>query len=123
MLKLSVLMPAYNEGKTLEKIVEKVIKQKVEGVYDLEIIIVDDRSKDNTRAIIESLKNKYKNTIETKYSKTLLKMNNAELTNLVSKIDLLSKEIQTKNYTTSTKQNYNAILSVLRDLAFEKISE
>ena len=44
MLKLSVLMPAYNEGKTLEKIVEKVIKQKVEGVYDLEIIIVDDRS-------------------------------------------------------------------------------
>ena len=70
-----------------------------------------------------SLKNKYKNTIETKYSKTLLKMNNAELTNLVSKIDLLSKEIQTKNYTTSTKQNYNAILSVLRDLAFEKISE
>ena|GEM_PF-5785053 len=50
-------------------------------------------------------------------------MNNAELTNLVSKIDLLSKEIQTKNYTTSTKQNYNAILSVLRDLAFEKISE
>jgi len=70
-----------------------------------------------------SLKNKYKNTIETKYSKTLSKMNNAELTNLVSKIDLLSKEIQTKNYTTSTKQNYNAILSVLRDLAFEKISE
>jgi len=63
MLKLSVLMPAYNEGKTLEKIVEKVIKQKVEGVYDLEIIIVDDRSKDNTRAIIESLKNKYKDKI------------------------------------------------------------
>src|SRR3989339_759668 len=63
MLKLSVLMPAYNEGKTLEKIVEKVIKQKVEGVYDLEIIIVDDRSQDNTRAIIESLKNKYKDKI------------------------------------------------------------
>jgi len=70
-----------------------------------------------------SLKNKYKNTIETKYSKTLSKMDNTELNNLVSKIDLLSKEIQTKNYTTSTKQNYNAILSVLRDLAIVKISE
>lgn len=70
-----------------------------------------------------SLKNKYKNTIETKYSKTLSKMDNTELNNLVSKIDLLSKEIQIKNYTTSTKQNYNAILSVLRDLAIVKISE
>ncbi|MDD3794058.1 MAG: DUF2202 domain-containing protein [Candidatus Gracilibacteria bacterium] len=70
-----------------------------------------------------SLKNKYKNTIDTRYTKTLSKMNNAELTNLVSKIDLLSKEIQTKNYTTITKQNYNAMLSVLRDLALEKISE
>lgn len=70
-----------------------------------------------------SLKNKYKNTIETKYSKTLSKMDNTELNNLISKIDLLSKEIQTKNYITSTKQNYNAILSVLRDLAIVKISE
>lgn len=71
----------------------------------------------------ETLKNKYKNTIETKYSKTLSKMDNTELNNLISKIDLLSKEIQTKNYITSTKQNYNAILSVLRDLAIVKISE
>ncbi|MBU0468041.1 MAG: glycosyltransferase family 2 protein [Candidatus Omnitrophica bacterium] len=63
MLKLSVLMPAYNEEKTLEKIVEKVIKQKVAGISDLEIIIVDDRSNDNTRSIIESLKIKYTNKI------------------------------------------------------------
>lgn len=63
MLKLSVLMPAYNEEKTLEKIVEKVIKQKIEGVYDLEIIIVDDKSQDNTSSIIESIKAKYKDKI------------------------------------------------------------
>ena len=58
-MKLSVLMAVYNEEDWLEKIVAKVLKQKVDGIHDLELIIVDDNSLDRTRAIIEDLSSKY----------------------------------------------------------------
>ncbi|MBN1870884.1 MAG: glycosyltransferase, partial [Candidatus Omnitrophica bacterium] len=45
-MKLSVLMSAYNEEKWLKQIVEKVLRQKVEGVDSKEVIIVDDGSTD-----------------------------------------------------------------------------
>lgn len=70
-----------------------------------------------------SLKNKYKNTIETKYSETISKMTIDQSNELILKIDSLISDINNKNYTISTKQNYNAMLSVLRDLAIVKISE
>jgi len=62
-MKLSVLMPSYNEERWLEKIVEKVINQKIDEIDDLEIIIVDDGSTDRTREIIQSLTQKYGGTI------------------------------------------------------------
>ena len=46
-------MPTYNEEQWLEKIVERVLRQKVPGIQELEVIIVDDCSSDGTRAIIE----------------------------------------------------------------------
>lgn len=58
-MKLSVLMPTYNEEETLEMIVQKVLAQKVPGIDTLELVIVDDGSKDNTRTIIEKLCQQY----------------------------------------------------------------
>src|SRR5262245_1761925 len=58
-MKLSVLMPAYNEQDWLEKIVEKVIRQRVDGIAAMEIIIVDDKSNDRTPEIIRGLAAKY----------------------------------------------------------------
>lgn len=55
---LSVIMPAYNEEKTIKDIFEKV--QKAEP-KNKEIIIIDDFSTDKTRHILKKLK-KYKNT-------------------------------------------------------------
>ena len=49
-MKLSVVMPCYNEKKTIHKIVKAV---KETGIEDLEIIIVDDFSTDGTRDILE----------------------------------------------------------------------
>lgn len=51
-MKLSVIIPVYNERATIEEIVRNVEKVPLEK----EIIIVDDASCDGTREIIENLK-------------------------------------------------------------------
>jgi glycosyltransferase involved in cell wall biosynthesis len=52
-LKLSIVIPAYNEEKTLQDVVDAV--QSVILPLAKEIVIVDDASKDGTRQIIEQL--------------------------------------------------------------------
>ncbi len=55
-MKISVIIPCYNEEKTIEKIVNKILELKD---LDLEIIIIDDNSNDSSKNIIETkLKNK-----------------------------------------------------------------
>ena len=54
-MKLSVLMPVYNERKTLAEIVSRVLKQRVNGIDSLELVIVDDASTDGSTEIIEQL--------------------------------------------------------------------
>jgi len=49
-MKISIIIPCYNEIKTLEKIVDKV---NLQNSYDKEIIIVDDYSTDGSRELIE----------------------------------------------------------------------
>jgi glycosyltransferase involved in cell wall biosynthesis len=51
-MKLSIVIPVYNEETTVEKIVDLVLKAPLS--IDKELIIVDDCSSDNTRTIIES---------------------------------------------------------------------
>ncbi len=48
-MKLSIIMPVYNEENTIKQIIKEVLAVDI----DKEIIIVDDNSKDNTRKIIE----------------------------------------------------------------------
>jgi len=57
-MKISVVIPCFNEKSTIMEIVEKV---KSENNYDKEIIIIDDFSTDGTREI---LKEKISNNIE-----------------------------------------------------------
>lgn len=52
-MKVSVIIPSYNEEKTLKKIIDKVLKQ--ENIS--EVIVVDDGSKDNSWKILKSIKN------------------------------------------------------------------
>ena len=59
-MKLSIIMPVYNEEKTIEKIVNKVEKVKIKNVKK-EIIIVNDASKDRTDYILKKISKKYKN--------------------------------------------------------------
>lgn len=53
-MKLSVIIPCYNEEKTIKVIIEKILKQEYS---DKEIIIIDDFSNDNTTNILENIDN------------------------------------------------------------------
>ena len=55
-MKVSIIIPCFNEEKTLSKVVEKVMNFKS---FDKEVIIVDDCSKDNTQKIINDLVSKF----------------------------------------------------------------
>ena len=55
-MKLSVIIPCYNEENTIETIIDAVINSKCS--IEKEIIIVDDFSKDNTREKLKLLENR-----------------------------------------------------------------
>ena len=55
-LKLSIVIPCYNEKKTIEAILKKVIKSLNDYKFlNYEIIIVDDHSKDGTTELLKNL--------------------------------------------------------------------
>src|SRR5262249_18433558 len=56
-LKLSIVMPAYNERRTIREIVGRVLAADVGGL-EKELVIVDDGSKDGTRDILHELDGK-----------------------------------------------------------------
>ena len=58
MIKLSILVPAFNEENTIIEILEKVSKVEIEGVKK-EIIVIDDCSLDKTLSLLEKNKNLY----------------------------------------------------------------
>ncbi len=57
-MKLSVIIPVYNEEKTVREAVERVREVEIPGV-EKEIIIVDDGSRDRTPEILKELKKEY----------------------------------------------------------------
>ena len=57
MVKLSILVPVYNEEKTLPKVIEEIKKINIKDIVK-EVIIVDDCSTDNTKNILKKIKDK-----------------------------------------------------------------
>ena len=54
MNKLSIIIPVYNEFKTLEKLLKKILKLKIKK----QIIVVDDGSNDGSKDILLKYKKK-----------------------------------------------------------------
>ena len=57
-MKLSIIIPVYNEENSLEEIVERVVATSFQGI-DKEIIISNDGSSDGTNKIIQKLTTKH----------------------------------------------------------------
>ena len=53
MMKISILIPAFNEQDTIIEVLEQIARQSIDG-FETEVIIIDDGSKDKTTQIVES---------------------------------------------------------------------
>ncbi|EGK00572.1 glycosyltransferase family 2 protein [Dysgonomonas gadei] len=53
-MKLSIVIPAYNEARTIHLILNKVLAVELIGNFDKEIIIVNDCSKDDTVEVVKA---------------------------------------------------------------------
>jgi len=52
---LSIILPVFNEGQTINALVDDISVHVTKHIKDFEIIIVDDGSKDNTPSIIKDM--------------------------------------------------------------------
>lgn len=52
-VRVSVIVPAYNEEKTIAQVLERVRAQRIPGI-ELEVVVVNDGSSDRTREILDA---------------------------------------------------------------------
>lgn len=71
-MKLSVLIPCFNERSWIEECVARVLNKNVQGVTSKEIVIVDDASTDGSDRVLAELARKYPGTIKTSRHSTNL---------------------------------------------------
>ena len=65
MQKFSIVIPLYNEDRNIENLVKEIfLSLKSYNYSNYEIILVNDKSSDETRLVIEKLKNKYPKSIK-----------------------------------------------------------
>lgn len=57
-MKLSIIIPVYNEENTIGEILDKVLEVKLPNDWMKEIIVVDDGSIDNTKIILKKISEK-----------------------------------------------------------------
>ena len=61
-MKLSILVPVFNEEKTIVSVLKRINETKVENI-DYEIIVINDGSTDNTKKLLENNNNLYSSLI------------------------------------------------------------
>lgn len=59
---ITIISPCYNSERTLKRCIESIINQSI-GFENIELILYDDASTDNTRKIIEEYSEKYNNIV------------------------------------------------------------
>jgi glycosyltransferase involved in cell wall biosynthesis len=59
-MKISIIIPCYNESKTIKKIINRILEDKF---YNKEIIVIDDYSTDGTRDILKNDLNNFINCL------------------------------------------------------------
>lgn len=60
-MRYSVIMPTYNRAKFLTRSITSVVKQDCIDSNNIELVVIDDGSEDNTEHVVNSLKQKFNN--------------------------------------------------------------
>lgn len=125
-MKLSILTGTYNRGKLLQKLYDSILENLSYGV-DVEWLIMDDGSTDNTKDIVENYRNE--NKFEIKYYKQENKGKMSAINKLVEEAtgDLImecdSDDYLKENALLTIKNTYNEINDNIYALCFLKYDQ
>jgi glycosyltransferase involved in cell wall biosynthesis len=72
--KISVVIPVYNVEMYLAECIDSVINQTIDFEKNIEIVLVNDGSKDSSGAICESYLEKYPDNIQTEFEEKWSKL-------------------------------------------------
>ncbi len=61
---ISVIICTYNRAESLKTVLESLLKQKRDQDFEFEIIVIDNRSTDSTKTVIESFSNTFKGQLK-----------------------------------------------------------
>ena len=115
MKKVSVIVPVYNVEKFLKRCLNSLVNQTLK---DIEIIIINDGSKDNSQAIIDEYKAKYPDIIKAYYVENggVAKARNyalnyvtGEYIGFVDSDDYVSEEMYEKLYNKAIEKNADIV--------------
>jgi len=77
---LSILVPAYNESKTIELILNKILNVDLKSVIQKELVIVNDCSTDNTIEVVKNYIQAHQDTNIRLYEQPINKGKGAAIT-------------------------------------------
>lgn len=126
MIKVSIIVPVYNTEKYLRKCLDSLVNQTLK---EIEIIIINDKSPDNSGKIIMEYKNKYKEKIKVIHNKTNkgigynrnmgVKNASGKYVVFVDSDDYLDKDNLEKMYDYSEKNKTDITVCMLRKVSFD----
>ena len=112
MTKISIIVPVYNAEKYIDRCLHSLINQTLK---DIEIIVIDDGSKDNTNKILQKYKDKIK-IIKQKNSGVAtarnkgLEIATGEYIYFVDSDDWIEKDTLEKLYSKAIDNNYDCVM-------------
>ena len=116
MIKVSVIVPVYNTSKYLRRCLDSLVNQTLK---DIEIIIINDRSTDNSKDIIEEYKNNYSNikVIHNKTNKGIgynrnlgIKEASGKYISFIDSDDWVSLDMYEKMYNKASKDKNDLVI-------------
>ena len=120
-MKLSVIVPVYNTSKYLNKCIDSILNQTFK---DIELILVDDGSTDNSYSILEDYKNKYPKKIvllqkenggQGSARNLGLKSAKGDYITFVDSDDTIDKNMYEEMYNLAVEGNYDIVICGLQD--------